>query len=528
MGAGSSGQGRKNTERKKNAFLNPFTLLLAFLVVVLVLLGAVQWKFYGAWKQVSAQMNDLQAIKPGVQESAPLIGMTIMDRNIEWNPAIDGQVFSPDQLTSEFPMEVRFYHEEGYEISIAGVPLVDHTAQVVIPEMEFGSPSVEIQIKNIQTGQQTAAYIKTYPDDFPLIMPLGESPIEGRYYFCAGNFIVKMDTRGKIVYYKRGVSAHDPGVASVRDFKRAETPDGKVRYVYMQERTPKRTPHELARYVIMDERYNIIDSLDYMHKSDLLPENVAPEGHEFMYFDDGHYLLQTYFVQRVTNIPDSVEHGRFGAVVSSAVLQEIKDGQLVFEWDSADHPELYEMSVEGNEFNNTSNFTCDYMHINSMDVDPRDQNLICSFRHLDAVLKLDRATGEILWVLGGKGDQFGLTEEQKFSRQHYARYTDNGTITLFDNANDRGYSRVLEFKLDEENKQAVEFQAYESEQQKRLWMGSAQRLTNDRDIFLIGWGGRGGDGASDLLLSEIDYSSGKVLFEVICPTDNYRVYKFDS
>ena len=43
---------------------------------------------------------------------------------------------------------------------------------------------------------------------------------------------------------------------------------------------------------------------------------------------------------------------------------------------------------------------------------------MCSFRNIDSILKIERGTGKILWILGGKGDHFGLTEEQKFSRQH--------------------------------------------------------------------------------------------------------------
>lgn len=68
--------------------------------------------------------------------------------------------------------------------------------------------------------------------------------------------------------------------------------------------------------------------------------------------------------------------------------------------------------------------------------------MIASFRNLDEVLKIDRQTGEILWTLGGLGDDFGLTEEQLFSRQHYAKLTDTGTLLLFDNAmptNRRGF-----------------------------------------------------------------------------------------
>lgn len=81
-----------------------------------------------------------------------------------------------------------------------------------------------------------------------------------------------------------------------------------------------------------------------------------------------------------------------------------------------------------------------------------DGNLICSFRNLDAVIKLDRKTGEILWTLGGLGDEFNLTDNQNFSRQRNARITEDGYITLYDNGVKNQATRVVKIKLDEENK----------------------------------------------------------------------------
>ena len=51
-------------------------------------------------------------------------------------------------------------------------------------------------------------------------------------------------------------------------------------------------------------------------------------------------------------------------------------------------------------------------------------------------------------MLGGKGDQFGLKEKEKFSRQHYARLLSDGSITLFDNGNKNKKSRILELKIE--------------------------------------------------------------------------------
>ena len=43
-----------------------------------------------------------------------------------------------------------------------------------------------------------------------------------------------------------------------------------------------------------------------------------------------------------------------GVNVAVCIFQEVKDGECIFEWDSTDYPELYAISREGNDYNNTT------------------------------------------------------------------------------------------------------------------------------------------------------------------------------
>ena len=102
---------------------------------------------------------------------------------------------------------------------------------------------------------------------------------------------------------------------------------------------------------------------------------------------------------------------------------------------------------------------------------PPDDSVIVSVRHQDAVIKLSRETGELVWILGthaGWGDRWKaylLNPVGEFEwpyHQHAARTTRDGLLLLFDNGNDRAwppetrtpdkeaYSRAVEFKIDEE------------------------------------------------------------------------------
>lgn len=185
----------------------------------------------------------------------------------------------------------------------------------------------------------------------------------------------------------------------------------------------------------------------------------------------------SYIPVYVNNIPsDLTERDGFPGRVVANVIQEVKDGKVIFEWDSTDYVELYEMSVEGNNFDLEDTMWCDYVHINSMDICGNDGNIIVSMRHNDAVMEINRKTGEIEWILGGIHDMFGLTEEQKMCRQHFARFTEEGTITVFDNStnyvlsrsrnneyqgNGTGYARAVEYRLDEEHLKLLDYASYE-------------------------------------------------------------------
>ena len=64
--------------------------------------------------------------------------------------------------------------------------------------------------------------------------------------------------------------------------------------------------------------------------------------------------------------------------------------------------------------------------------------MIASFRHLDAVYKIDKSTGKIVWKLGGTSTPKSLTVRDDpraytLGAQHDARLLPDGTVTVFDN-----------------------------------------------------------------------------------------------
>jgi hypothetical protein len=171
------------------------------------------------------------------------------------------------------------------------------------------------------------------------------------------------------------------------------------------------------------------------------------------------------------------------ALVVGCILQEIDtQGNVVFEWRSWDH-----IPITDSNQDLTADFIR-YIHCNSMEKDT-DGNLLISSRHLDEVTKIDRQTGEVIWRLGGKANQFAFTNDPGFFYQHDARRLPNGRLSIYDNRTYQEplFSRAVEYLIDEQNKTAT--MVYEYRRSPDIYggaMGNYQRLPGGN--VMVGWG----------------------------------------
>src|SRR6202041_2307352 len=88
-------------------------------------------------------------------------------------------------------------------------------------------------------------------------------------------------------------------------------------------------------------------------------------------------------------------------------------------------------------------------HCNSIDVDPANGNLLVSARNMDSIFYVDRASGAILWKMGGatytKDEAAYVQMADPFYRQHDARLLPGwsaacggtGEISVFDDESQR-------------------------------------------------------------------------------------------
>jgi hypothetical protein len=187
------------------------------------------------------------------------------------------------------------------------------------------------------------------------------------------------------------------------------------------------------------------------------PYNVAFDFHDAQLLPNGHYLLQGAYARQADL---SSIGGPANATIWDDVVQELTpEGWLVWQWDAYDHIEINEV---GQHWRSTilahPSPYYDVFHMNS--VEQTGDNILLSFRHLDAVYDVKRSTGAVVWKLGGEprnpalpGVQLTILNDiyggNHFSGQHIARLLADGTVTLHDNQSDMHRPpRAVRFRID--------------------------------------------------------------------------------
>ena len=325
--------------------------------------------------------------------------------------------------------------------------------------------------------------------------------------------LVKLDEKGNLLQEKT------TGLR-VEDYQKWNI-NGQTRYTYFQ----TKGDYDLAS-AGTEEGYEFIcdSNMNVLNKFTLLPyESFDTSGydkldlHDFILLGDDHYITISYKLETPVNIPDSL-HPAKNIRVIACIIQEVDNGKVVFHWDGTDYPEFYAASVENNNFSDSVD-ALDYMHMNSICIDPNDNNIICSFRHLNQIVKINRVDGKIIWRLGGANSDFKLTADQQFLRQHFARLTDNNqTLIFLDNGEKdlRPNSRILEFQLDENAKDIKNFKAYDIPDKFIQYAGSVQKVD---DTYFIG-------GASGNYSLQINYNTNEVLLRLDQKYSSYRSLKY--
>ena len=217
--------------------------------------------------------------------------------------------------------------------------------------------------------------------------------------------------------------------------------------------------------------------------------------HEFRFTEDGTALITVYDVHPA-NL--TAFGGPQNGYILDSLFQEIniETGELIFQWRASEHYSLAD-SYHFVDGRGSCGDPWDFFHINSVEKDPWG-NYLVSARYVRTITYINGTTGSVIWVLGGRRNEFTDLSEGRatdFAYQHDARWHDNYTsISLFNNGaqapnqkENAQFSRAMKVAIDTKHMTATLVSQYINSQQiLSLSQGLMQILPNG-DV-LVGYG----------------------------------------
>ena len=242
-----------------------------------------------------------------------------------------------------------------------------------------------------------------------------------------------------------------------------------------------------------------------------------------------------------------------GTVEDYIVELDRTTGNIVKTWDLKDV-----LNMEDGKSENWSNY--DWFHNNSVWYDESTNSITLSGRHQDAVINIDYTSGKLNWIIGDSTNWSSEYQKYFFTpvgkdfewqwSQHAAMITPEGYVFIFDNGNNKSkdsskyveasnsYSRGVMYKIDTD-KMTIE-QVYEYGKERGSSFYSPYISDVDylsKNHYLIHSGGivyvdgknsnqpAGFSSNTTLKSDTVEVLNDKVIFEIVLPTNNYRVEK---
>jgi hypothetical protein len=362
---------------------------------------------------------------------------------------------------SDRPVLVNVATSAGWEAAIDDHPFRKGRFSEVVPLSE--GRAFTVTVRDVRRTQLYRYYTRCLPDDFPKYTFTRFAPVSPRFFsvdpkrpYGTGPYAMIFDNHGvPIWWYPEG--AYDTRVL----------PNGSVLWWNFGF-----AAHRLDGSVI--RTFNAVGRVANFRDLQLLPND--------------NYLIGAY-VKR-SNV-DTRPYGPSDATVEDAELQEVSaTGNLVWEWKSREHISLSETGRWWPDGPPPRGYY-QLVHLNGFE--PAGNSVIASFRSVDAVYKISKSTGNIVWKLGGTTTPRSLRVRQDprrytFGGQHDPRRLPDGTLTVFDNRRDLGQApRAVRFRIDQRARTATLLQSItDPSVPQSNCCGSARRLANGD--WLICWG----------------------------------------
>ncbi|MEE2955100.1 MAG: aryl-sulfate sulfotransferase [Pseudomonadota bacterium] len=244
-------------------------------------------------------------------------------------------------------------------------------------------------------------------------------------------------------------------------------------------------------------------------------ESLHHQPHEM---PDGNYLALTANAKEIENYYTSEEDPdaprKTQKVVGDTIVEFTPKGEIVWSWNSFDYLDPMRIGYQLTDtYWHTRGFPnhLDWSHGNGVSYDLHDDSILVSLRHQDAIIKIDRKTKDIVWILGDHDGWEGELKEKLLTpthdlRWHYhghnPRVTGENQFVMYDNGVCRAmpfhgpsapphecFSRAIEYRVDPEKMEVSEVwvsSSDDSEDRVISWaMGDAHRLKTTGNMLVI-------------------------------------------
>lgn len=386
-------------------------------------------------------------------------------------PGYDPQVHDYVVRCRNKPVTVDTHASDPWQAAVDDRPFSGNDHRVVVP-LRAGR-AFTVTIKRAGGQGRSRYYVRCLPSGFPTYTFTRDGPVSPEF-FTADDAFAPIGNRYAIIFDSNGVPIwwyHAP-VEGPRVLR-----DGKLLWF--------RSNGSHSRYEIRRLNGRLVTNLHTV--------GGAPvDGHDVELLSNGNWLIGARSKQ--SHVDTRAWGGSANANVGNAELQEVSPrGKLLWDWKSQDHVSLAETGRWWPDtILNPVTFGYDVAHWNS--IEPRGNAVIASFKRLDAVYKISKSTGSIVWKLGGtptprslmvQGDPY----QYPLGGQHDARRLSDGTLSVFDNRTGLvdPRPRAVRYRIDQNAGTAALLESIsDPEIPISYCCGSARRLPNQD--WLIGWG----------------------------------------
>ena len=179
------------------------------------------------------------------------------------------------------------------------------------------------------------------------------------------------------------------------------------------------------------------------------------------------------------DVRETEEHG---PVVGDVIMEVAPDGTEREVWNVWDHEDQFPLGPNNGSFYPQGK---DWSHGNALRYDEAQDTYTMSFRNLDTILEVERATGAHLRSFGKYGTVEVSGEEPLIGAPHGAYWTSPSTLLFLTSPPGTGMSRAVELQVGEETAEVL-WSWGEGQGLMALIMGEAERLPGGNTLVNFG------------------------------------------